>query len=769
MSHGPARSSRRILGALLAIVLAVPWIAPTVAPGVAANTTMRVSLTNDGEEADDRSKQPSLSTDGRYVAFTSYATNLVPDDENDAEDIFVRDRDAGTTSIVTVNSDEEPANDYSGNPVISGNGRYVVFWSQASNLVEGDTNDERDIFVRDLVDGTTERVSVSSDEVESDGMSTMPSISDDGRYVAFASEATNLVANDTNDVQDVFVRDLVSGSTIRASLGEFNVQATSICDGPVISGNGLYVVFHSSSPNLVSGDTNTMPDVFCRTIGSEITERINLDSDENQATGGSSEGAWISQDGSYVTFNSAATNLVSGDTNGFWDVFVRDRSTGMTERVNVSSTEAQVTEMPYYGYNIESHVSDDGRYVVFRSNASTLVEGDTNTVEDIFVRDRVDGVTRRVNQTVFGEEIQGWGSWNQTISGDGRYVAYDTKYGYVVPQDWNNADDVFMVDLVGDPPDPVIAIAGENRYETAVLASQEAYPYGMHPDSDHMGVIATGRNWPDALGGVALAGVLDCPVLLVDTNSVPQIVWDELDRLGIGGVYILGGEAAISAAVEDEFIDYYGDSSVFRLAGTDRYKTAEAVAAKVIELQGEDYDGNAFVATGANFPDALAAAPLAAANGWPLFLTKPTGLTDTTKAAMGDVLTVLLLGGTAAVPQVTEDYLVGELGAGDVERLQGSDRYGTAVQVATYGVGLAGLEWDRVGITTGEKFPDALAGGVLQGKVGSVMLLTKSLSLSPATAGALAAHKADIDTVTFFGGTSAVSDTVRTAVEQALQ
>jgi putative cell wall-binding protein len=210
-----------------------------------------------------------------------------------------------------------------------------------------------------------------------------------------------------------------------------------------------------------------------------------------------------------------------------------------------------------------------------------------------------------------------------------------------------------------------------------------------------------------------------------------------------------------------------GIEDVERIFGSDRYQTADAVALRTIEVLelGDGYDGTAFVATGANFPDALAAAPLAAAQGWPLFLAHPTaGVLPGTATAMGSVDDAIILGGTGALSASVESALDTLLGGSQyTERLQGVNRYVTAVAIASYGVTDAGHTWDRVGIATGQDYPDALAGGVLQGKVGSVMLLTTPTTLHAATVTALTANAGAIDTVTFFGGTGVVSPAVRAA------
>jgi putative cell wall-binding protein len=312
-------------------------------------------------------------------------------------------------------------------------------------------------------------------------------------------------------------------------------------------------------------------------------------------------------------------------------------------------------------------------------------------------------------------------------------------------------------------PLPSIPIEGPSRFDTAVAASLEAYPDG----AEHV-IIATGRNWPDALGGTALAGALDAPILLSEPISLPGATAAEISRLGATHAIILGGTGAVSDAVMAQIDALPLIESVERIAGTTRYQTADAVALRTIAELGAAFDGTAFVATGANFPDALAAAPLAAAQGWPLYLAHPTsGILPGTVTAMAQVDEAIILGGTGAVSTGVQTQL-STMGLATT-RLEGLTRYDTAVAIASYGVTDAGHTWDRVGIATGEDYPDALAGGVLQGKVGSVMLLTTPASLHPSTASSLTANAEEIYFVTFFGGTAAVSDAVRAAALTLVQ
>jgi len=326
--------------------------------------------------------------------------------------------------------------------------------------------------------------------------------------------------------------------------------------------------------------------------------------------------------------------------------------------------------------------------------------------------------------------------------------------------------------LVADVPFTTIGlsldrIAGNDRIQTAIKVSQEAFG----PDSCEYVIVATAYNWPDALGGAALAGALDCPILLTQTAALPSAVVTEIGRLGASKAIILGGTQAVSAPVEAALDSLLGGANVDRIDGATRYETARKIASRVVDELGAGYDGTAFVATGVNFPDALGASPLAASQGWPIYLVNPVVGADTAlvNAMKGDgVAKVLVLGGRVAIPDVIKNDLTTKVPC-TTQRLEGLDRYQTAAAVATCGVVTAGLQWDKLAIATGQDFPDALAGGVMQGKDGSVMLLTRSDSLDPAVRTILQANADTIWTVRFLGGPVAINDSVITAVRQILQ
>ena len=453
--------------ARLALVLGVVGVLLVVGgeTGASPGITEHVSLSSAGAEGTGPSEYPAISADGRYVAFQSSATNLVANDTNGGYDVFVRDRQTGATERVSVSSASAQGIGDSLSPAINSDGGYVAFVSWAPNLVTGDTEaceleqppnppityNCPDIFVRDRQAGTTERVSVSSAEDEANGESWSPALSADGRYVAFYSGATNLVSGDTNNVEDVFVRDRQAETTTRVSLASGGTQANGASDGWLaISSNGRFVAFTSDATNLVAGDTNGAADVFLRDrdtdgdgtfdeTGAVSTTRVSVDSSGTQSNGESYYAA-ISGDGRFVAFGSAATNLVGDDTNGSSDIFLRDRQTNTTTRVSLDSAGVQGNAGSF-----QPAVSADGDYVGFSSGATNLVDGDTNAVADIFLRIRSVGATTRVSVNSFGAEGNGT-STAPVISGDGRYVAFESVATNLVPGDTSGYPDVFVRD-----------------------------------------------------------------------------------------------------------------------------------------------------------------------------------------------------------------------------------------------------------------------------------------------------------------------------------
>jgi hypothetical protein len=406
---------------------------------------VRIDQGPSGVQTNLASWSPRINGDGRYIVYMSWATNLVASDTNFASDIFFYDVRAASTVRVSVDSVGAQANGDSDFPDVSSDGNLVVFQSAASNLVAGDTNGQTDIFLRNMSAGTTTRISVDSTGAEANNFSFQPRISADGRFVVFESAASNLVPGDTNGAWDVFVRDLTANVTTRVSVDSFGVEGNGTSGAPSISADGRYVLFESTASNLVPGDTNGASDVFLHDNFTGVTSRVSV-GDVGQQGNGDSLISTISPSGRLVAFSSAANNLVAGDTNGDYDVFVRDLVAGTTTRVSTNSSGGQAIYGNIDPGSFYPAISGNDRYVAFDSGASNLVAVDVNPWPDVFVKDLQTGVTNMVSISTSG----GQGSFpsqsgTSSITDDGRFVVF---YSYLdlVPNDTNNMTDIYVRD-----------------------------------------------------------------------------------------------------------------------------------------------------------------------------------------------------------------------------------------------------------------------------------------------------------------------------------
>ncbi|MDQ5954172.1 MAG: hypothetical protein QG583_100 [Patescibacteria group bacterium] len=406
----------------------------------------RVSVSSLGVEGNASSIYPSMSSNGRYVAFYSSATNLVAGDTNVANDIFVYDRTLNTLERISVSSAEIEGDGASDYPRISADGNYVVFASYATNLVADDINGVQDVFLRDIALGTTTRISVDSNEVESDGDAYSAYISSDGNFITFVSDATNLVAGDTNGQADIFLRDIALGTTTRISVDSDEVEGDGSSDGDIqsMSSDNNLIVFAGTATNLVAGDTNGVQDIFLRNVTLGTTTRISVDSDEVEGDGPSNN-PMISADGNYVVFESDSTNLVADDTNGVRDIFLRDIALGTTTRISVDDLGVEADGDSYY-----STISPDGQYIAFVSNATNLVNNDTNALFDVFLYDRDNQTVVRISVDDDGNQISASNEAQSrpTISEDNQYITFDfyTEINAgLVEDDTNDVYDVFVV------------------------------------------------------------------------------------------------------------------------------------------------------------------------------------------------------------------------------------------------------------------------------------------------------------------------------------
>jgi len=366
----------------------------------AGGTTARATVSAAGGDPDGDSTRAALSADGRVAVFASAARNLVAGPVGPgASHVFWRDLVHGVTRQVDVSSTGGEPDSLATLPSVSGDGRYVAFQSSASNLVSGGRSAAGDVYRRDMVTGTTVLVSVSATGGDANGFSNRPSISADGRYVAFNSTATNLVANAPAAGTQVYVRDLQTGTTVRVAPTDGG-SADDSSLRPDISADGHYVAFVSDATNLVPGatDANGERDVYRFDRVTSTTQRVSVSTTGGDGNGASTRPA-ISADGRYVVFQSTASNLISDDTNHQTDVFRRDMVTGTTIRVSVSATGA-----PLSAASTRGAVNADGRYVAFASNDTLVVPDDHNHARDVFLRDVVASTTTRVSVASDGSD-----------------------------------------------------------------------------------------------------------------------------------------------------------------------------------------------------------------------------------------------------------------------------------------------------------------------------------------------------------------------------
>ncbi len=343
-----------------------------------------------------------------------------------------------------------------------------------------------------------------------------------------------------------------------------------------------------------------------------------------------------------------------------------------------------------------------------------------------------------------------------------RTYASDTK-GYFLPYRYKGMDP--------DYGDVQTNVSGANRYETAVAAVGLSFPTTTTV-SVPVVVLASGVSWPDALGGAALAGAFKGPLLLTDPTSLPSATRASIVRLKPQRVFLLGGEAAVSSAVESAIASM--GVSVTRVNGSNRYMVSSAIARAAVAQARLDKHvvDTAYLSTGQNFPDALAASPVSAKTRRPILLTEKDSLTQSTRSVLRDlgIKKVVILGGTASVSATVEAQL--KAAGISVSRIEGATRYNTAINVAHHGVALGvGMSWKSLGLASGESFADALPGGVAQGQsgTGSVVLLTAGSALNRDVARELDEHRDAIGLLRVFGGSSVIGASTRAAAAAVLR
>lgn len=443
--------NHRALGTSLRIAVALMAVG---AISEAQGDVARISVDSAGVQANATSNLPVLSHDGRYVAFSSTATNLVAGGTSGARHVYLRDRQTSTTTLITRHLGVE-ANGDSDAPVLSADGRFLAFHTTASNLGPVDGNGSTDVYLLDRQTNTF--VVVSNGSSGPSGASCCPGISADGRWVAFYSGASDIVMNDTNGFADAFVFDRTNIGTpvqmVSVGLGGapadfgsgFAGQGATSGQMAVSShpnGTDCYVAFQSMASNLVPGAITGMTTIFLRDTGTATTSLISATT-TGAPVFGACLGVGMSADSRYIVFNTSAAGVVPGDTS-YGDTFVRDRFASTTRKVSLSSQQITAAGGPFMSpFPYHPSISADGRFVAFESHAANLVPNDSNNRNSIFVRDLIDNRTWRIDSGQTGAQANNEcvAAW---ISGDGSTVAFASTSTNIVTPDTNVATDLFV-------------------------------------------------------------------------------------------------------------------------------------------------------------------------------------------------------------------------------------------------------------------------------------------------------------------------------------
>jgi Tol biopolymer transport system component len=572
-----------------------------VAPAQAQKGRMtRVSVADDEAQANGSSATPSVSADGRLVAFRSSASNLVEGDTNGLDDIFLRDRIAETTIRVNVNNNKEQttgsdfATGGSSSPSISADGRFVAFASNASNLVERDTNGKTDVFVRDLHEGRTILVSANENGEVANERSDHPRISADGTTVVFASFATDLAAGESGSPVDLYVRDISEKErgTELVSVDSGEVARGSEFEHASISGDGNLVVFSAESTLLVPGDANGgANDIFLRDRAAGTTTRVNVDDNGVQPTFFTSDNPVISTDGRFVAYTTAASRFIDpNDSGSAADVFVHDLRKRQTSIASLDGDGVRTNSSASL-----PTLSGDGQFVAFASSASNLTTTAGGGLSKVFLRDRKRASTQFASFNASGG-VPSTHASGQALSANGNVLALSTAATDIVAGDTNAVTDVFVNDLAA--PSPAAVFTGANG---PVIRDGRMASSSWSVTFSGTG-LAIAPLAPTAMPSVAASCVSGTPIVCPGATRVFADLGDGDDRYnaagcndanvsgtlsgGDGNDFLVGGpgvEGFFGGPGNDRFIGCAGRDDFFGGAGFDRvdYPGSAAVTVKV--------------------------------------------------------------------------------------------------------------------------------------------------------------------------------------------
>ncbi|MGD8168628.1 cell wall-binding repeat-containing protein [Herbiconiux sp. P16] len=701
-----------------------------------------------------------MSADGRFVAFVSAAHNLtgIPVLPSETQ-VYVRDVTSGQTVLVSVNAaGAAGGNESSFDPSISDDGRYVAFTSWASDLDTSVTYDgHTQIYLRDLTTGSTHLVSRNSTGTAAGAYNSFqPSLSGDGSRLAFGSIATNLLPGTSVDVSQIFGAEMKSGvmTVVRLlSMRDANLPSPGqLGNGdsysPSMSRDGNVVAFASQSTNLSSNAVSgTVSQIFLHAIDSGTTGLVSVAPDGSGGGNRDSSRPVVSADGRRIAYDSQAGNL-SPKSAGTVDeqVYLRDTSVLASELVSVNQSGYKSAS----GRSLSASISDDGQRVAFVSYAKDVVRADTRGAGQVYWRDVRLGVTSLVSATAADPRRGSGGSGGgyPSISGDGRLVAFSAAPDLLGGTDTEPAQ-IYLQGLEGPR---VERIGGADRFAVSAAVSAKTFPPGVP-----VAYVASGAVFSDALSGSAIAGAQGGPVLLVGKDSVPEAIAVELKRLKPAKIVVLGGLNTVSAGVETA-LGAFG-AGVSRISGADRFAVSASISANGF-APGVD---TAYVASGAVFPDALSGSAAAGLLGGPVLLVDK----DAVPAAITAELTrlqpknIVVLGGTNSISDANYTRLNSL--AAKIRRVDGVDRFDVSANVSLD----AFADCDVVYVASGAVFPDALSGSAAAIADRSPVLLVTKDAVPPLVAAQL--ERLDPYRIVVLGGPSTISDTVKDSLEKYLR
>ena len=519
---------RKLVVAVVAAMLASSSVALAISSGFAPGTTTRVSVATDGTPAGATTGGQVISQDGRYVVFASAATNLVSLSTGGRQEVYRRDRVNNVTELVSLTLTGLAAGGLSFAPTVSADGRFVAFLSSATDLVANDTNGAIDVFVRDMTLGTTVAASTDATGALVSGGGSLPNfpgaraISDDGRYVVFTSTSTQLVTDANGGVAQVYVKDLSTGAVVRASVDATGAAANAASQHPVISGDGKVVAFESTSTNLSALQTSSTLEVYVRDLVAGTTVLGSV-SDGGVAAGQGATTPGLSRDGRYLVFETPS-QLTSSDTDFAYDVYLRDLTAGTTTLASPGSGT---------GDSRAPAVSGDGAYVAFNSIDSTLVSGDANNVNDVYLWSRVTGQLTLVSLNDAGAQANS-GSTFPSVSSNGGSVLFSSTASNLVSSPLTSAQQLYVRDLATDAA-PVVAPLADASVAEGVTFSAA----GSFSDPDGSTSWTASVDWGDGAGAQPLLLAQDktfalAKLLAPGTYTVTVAVTDGEGLTGTG-------------------------------------------------------------------------------------------------------------------------------------------------------------------------------------------------------------------------------------------